>query len=159
MAGARVVVAGLAVAAVAAGSAAAAAPGILIRVHARLAPATGTTASGRFDGMLFKRGMEARPQAVPRTGSHWRLAWRLSLPSLSGPVTATLRVRADRRAAAAGHVLCSRCTTSASGSMTLTGSQAMRIASGHGFVVVRSQSATLRGTIRAEPRYPVARQR
>ena len=157
-AGTRLLVAGLAVAAVAAATAAVAMSAFLVQVHARLAPVSGTKASGRFSGILARSGDRPQGQsAAPRSGTRWRLAWRVNLPSLSGPVTASLRVRADHGAAPVTRMLCRRCTRGASGAMTLTGSQAMRVANAHAFVVVRASSATLRGTVRSQAQVPVTK--
>jgi hypothetical protein len=90
------------------------------------------------------------------SGSRWRLAWKVSLPALKGRMTASLRVRAYGGAAPATHILCTRRTTRASGALTVAASQAMRIANGHAFVVVRTRSATLRGTVRSLAVIPVA---
>ena len=156
MAGTKVLFAGLAVAAVATGSATAAMPGFTVRVHAHLAPVSGTAASGKFRGLLVRGYGGQAPQrqsATPRSRSQWRLAWRLSLPALSGPVTASVRVHAKGGAAPAARVLCGRCATKARGTMTLTTSQAVRIANGNSVVVIHAGSATLRGTIKSELRY------
>jgi hypothetical protein len=160
MAGTRLLVAGLAVAAVAAGSAAAAMPSYFLQVHARLAPVAGTTASGRFNGVLVLSGGEARPQArstAPRAGSHWRLSWRLSLPAFGGPATATLRIHAKKGAASVERVLCTRCAEKAKGTIALKGSQAIRIANGGAVVVVRTPSAGLRGAVKGVVHLPVQR--
>jgi hypothetical protein len=160
MAGTRLVVAGLAVAVLAAPVAAAATLAFLLQVHARLTPVSGTTASGRFSAVLARSIGGNTPQAhsaLPRSGSHWRLAWKVSLPALSGRMTASLRVRAYRGAAPATRMLCRRCTTSASGALTVTASQVMRIANGHAFVVVRTRSATLRGTVKSMAEIPVTK--
>ncbi len=157
MAKARLVVAGLAMAALSA-TVAAAAPAFMLQIHARLAPVSGTKASGLFSGVLVRSGSGNTPRAysvVPRSGNHWQLAWRVNLPSLRRPVTASLGVRADRGAAPVMRMLCKRCTRGERGAMTLTGRQAMRVANGHAFVLVQARSATLRGTVRSVAEIPV----
>jgi hypothetical protein len=146
----RALVAGLAVVALTAGGAAAATPAFSLRLHARLAPVAGTTAAGRFDGGLVMTG-GALPYAkavVPRVGNHWRLTWRLNLPALNGPISASLQLRTANGAASSARMLCTQCTRSANGTLTLTGSQALRILRADAVVVVRTQSSTLRGTVK-----------
>jgi len=53
-------------------------------------------------------------------------------------------------------MLCTRCSTKASGTMTLTGSQAIRIAGKRAVVVVQTPTATLRGVIKGLAHVPVA---
>src|SRR5712691_10838272 len=109
MAGTRAFLVALAVAAAASGSAAAAMPAFWLNLHARLAPVAGTTAAGRFDGALVRTGDGRTPEtqsAVPRAGSRWRLSWKLTLPALRGPMTASLRVSAAPGAAPMARMLC-----------------------------------------------------
>jgi hypothetical protein len=145
-------------AAVVCGSAAAAAPTYAIRVHARLAPVTGTTAAGRFSGLLAKSALPPQGTAtvVPRVGQGWRLSWKLSLPSLRGPVTASLRISGKNGAPPVARVLCRGCSTTANGRMPLTASQALRVAGSDAVIVVRARSATLRGRVKASTHIPVA---
>jgi hypothetical protein len=149
-AGTRTLLIGLAAAAVVCGSAAAAVPTFVLRVHARLGPVAGTTAAGRFSGVLARNGpvVPRRATAVPRLGSRWSLTWKLSVPSLGGSPTASLRIRAWKGAAPVTRVLCTQCGTTANGTMTLTTSQALRIAGSKAVVVVRTGSATLRGPLK-----------
>jgi hypothetical protein len=138
-------VAVLAVAAIACGSAAAILPSSWVQVHARLAPAGGTNAAGTFSGLLLRGGAASR----------WQLTWKLSLPALGGPMTASLRVPAAQGAASATRMLCSRCARGAKGAMTLTGSQALRVTRDDAVVVVQTPSATLRGPVKAFVHVPV----
>jgi len=139
---------GLAAAAVAAGSATAALPAPKVRVYARLAPVAGTTAAGRFNGLLARTGDGSLPAAVPRAGQRWQLAWNLSLPALRGPATASLRINAGGGAAPIVRGLCTGCGTRTGGTVTLTPNQVFRIARGSALVTVRTRSARLRGTVR-----------
>lgn len=150
-------VAGLAAAAVVAGSAAAARPMFLLNVHARLAPVAGTKAAGSFDGeLVLSSGSKTSGTAsLPRAAVPWRLSWRLSLPALKGAMTASLHLRAANGAAPATRTLCTHCGTAVSGTMTLTGTQALRITQADSFVVVSTRSATLRGPIKVFVRVPV----
>jgi hypothetical protein len=147
-AGARTFLAGVAVAAVAAGSAAAAMPAPGVRLHARLAPVAGTTGDGRFDGVLARTGGGLRSSPLPRNGLRWQLAWNLTLPAFHGPVHATLRINAGGGAARVLRPLCTDCGHASEGSVALTSSQVLRIARRGGTVTVRAGSARLRGTVR-----------
>jgi hypothetical protein len=152
MAGTRLVLVGLAAAAVAAGSAAAALPVLTVSVHARLAPIAGTQSAGHFSGLLVKHGqpMGAEPSPTPRVGSRWRLNWKVSLPALNGKTTVSLQVPARNGADRFVHVLCTGCTGATNGTLALTNSQAIRIAQSHASVVARTPSAMLRGTVKAQ---------
>jgi hypothetical protein len=147
-------VVGLVVAAVVCGSAAAAVPGFVLHIHARLKPVAGATAGGRFDGtlsMIDVGGMvplQATPNDVP-VGTQWRLNWRLSLPALKRPTSATLRLARVKGAPPAVRVLCSQCTATAHGTITLPQMQAFRVVRSDAVVVVRAQSARLRGTLKS----------
>jgi hypothetical protein len=146
-AGQRVLVLGLALGAVAAGSGAAAVPALRLRVHASLTPVTGTGAVGRFTGLLARStGPPQRPaaQVAPPTGRQWRLTWKLSLPSIGKPMSASIRLGGE---SGATRVLCADCSATAQGTLTLTGSQVIRLAQGDGVVLVRAPSATLRGRV------------
>jgi hypothetical protein len=149
-AGTRALVIGSAVAAVACGSAAAAMPSFALHVHARLAPTAGTSAAGSFDGVLASDSIGKVPfaqAAFPRQTA-WRLGWRLSLPPLRGPITASLRIAAVKGAAPVARVLCTPCALEAKGTMTLTASQGLRVAGSHAVVVVHAPAATLRGPVK-----------
>jgi len=144
-AGTRALLVGLVVAAIASGTAAAAVSTLGLRVHARLAPKGATTAAGRFSGTIVKSGDGG---AAPRAPIHWQLTWSLRLPALHGSKSASLRIGAGLHAPAVARALCTGCTTTASGTLTLTPSQVFRIAQSHGTVVVRAPSATLRGAVK-----------
>jgi hypothetical protein len=135
------------VATVAAGGAAAAV--FVIPVQARLAPVAGTSSAGHFSGVLSQGAGEhpVQAQAFPRVGSHWWLRWKVSFPSLGHPARVILRVVPRDGAPAIVHVLSARCSSSASGTLTLSGSQAGRIARGDAVVTVRAGSARLRGAV------------
>jgi hypothetical protein len=130
-------------------------PTLGLRVHARLAPVAGTTAAGRFNGLLARSGEGPAPQVVPRVPLPWRLTWTLRLPALHRPTTGSLRIAAEGGAPPVVRVLCPRCATRANGTIRLTASQALRIAGSDAVVVVRARSATLRGAIKVT-RVPVA---
>ncbi len=150
MAGTRLLLVGLAVAAVAAGSAAASVPVVKISVHARLAPVAGTNAAGRFSGLLVKPG----DTVYPRTGQKWSLSWKVRLPSLPSPAKASLRIPARNGAPLSVRVLCTGCAGTTSGTLMLTNSQAIRLAQSHATVVVLAPSTTLRGSVKAEAILP-----
>jgi hypothetical protein len=148
-AGTRVLVAGLAVAAVAAGGAAAAVPMFVFPVQARLAPISGAKSAGHFSGTLARPDEQpVQTQALPSNGNSWRLRWKVSFPSLGRPAAVTLRVASRNGAPAVVRVLSARCSTSARGMVTLTGSQASRIVRGDAVVTVRAGSAKLRGAVK-----------
>jgi hypothetical protein len=142
----------LAVAAVACGGAAAAMPALSVRVHARLAPLAGARANGNFNGAL---AMGSRPSGVlPRNGYRWELTWKLRLTARARTAAASLQIRAHSGAAPLALVLCSRCVSSANGTLSVTSRQAMRIANGDAVVVVQARSTRLRGVVKAEARLP-----
>ena len=150
-AGTRAFLVGVVAAAIAAGTAAGAVPLTAIPVQARLAPVAGTTASGQFSGTLARVLADAQPtqtSALPRKGIRWRLRWSVSLPQLPRPATVTLRISSAGSAAGMVRVLSERCVSSARGTLTLTGSQALRVARGDAVVTVRAGTAILRGTVR-----------
>lgn len=142
---ARVILVALAVAAIACGSAAAVLPSSWVQVRAHLAPVAGTNADGRFSGLLLRGGAASR----------WQLAWKLSLPSLGGPMTASLRVGSAQGAAPSTRTLCRQCARGAKGAMTLTANQALRITRDDAVVVVRTPTAMLRGPVKAFVHVPV----
>ena len=150
-AGTRVLVAGLAVAAVTAGGAAAAMPILVIPVQARLAPVAGASSAGHFSGTLISRTADEHPvqgSALPSSGTHWQFRWKVSLPSLGRPAAVTLRYVARGGSPAVVRVLSARCSSSARGVLSLSGRQAGRIARGDAVVTVRAGSARLRGTVK-----------
>jgi hypothetical protein len=122
----------------------------MLRLHARLAPVAGTTAAGRFNGTLARSLQLGRvePWENPRAAARWQLTWKASLPSLSSPASVSLRISAVKGAAPAVRMLCTSCATTAKGAIALTASQASRVANGHAAVVVRSETATLRGAVK-----------
>lgn len=149
MAGTRLLLVGLVAAAIAAGSAAGAVPVIKFSVHARLAPATGTK-TGRFSGLLVKSA-SMRQTARP---SQWQLSWKVLLPALRSPAKASLRIPARNGAPLYVHVLCTGCTSTVSGKLALTNSQALRLAQSHATVVVLAPPMTLRGAVKAHSILP-----
>lgn len=150
-AGTRVLIAGLAVAAVAAGSAAGAVPTLGIPVQARLAPVAGARSAGHFGGLLANMGDQpVRTPALPSNGTTWRLRWKVRLPSLRSPAVVTLRVASHGGTPAVVRTLSARCARSARGIAALTGSQAARVAGGDAVVMVRARSARLRGTVKIQ---------
>ena len=148
---ARTLVVGLVIAAITAGGTAAAASTVPVELRARLAPVAGTKAAGKFDGALVKvRRVGITPggrTSVP-AGGRWRLNWRLTLPKLDGPMTASLKIGSARSSASVTRVLCSRCSSKGVGTITLTDGQAKRISKGDALVVVRTRSARLRGRVK-----------
>jgi hypothetical protein len=147
---------GLSIAVITCGTTAAAMPTFWLQLRAHLEPVAGTTAAGRFNGVLAKSGVASGKTALPRYTGVWRLTWTFTLPSLGGSTTAWLRLPAQKGAAAVARVLCTHCAARAKGTMTLTSSQALRIAGSHSVVVVRTSSARLRGTVKVFAHIPVA---
>jgi hypothetical protein len=135
----------LAVAAIACGSAAAILPTRWVQVRANLAPVSGASAGGQFSGLLVKGGVPSR----------WQLTWKLSLPSLRGPMSASLRVGAAQNLAPATRMLCKQCARGAKGATTLTANQALRVTRDDAVIVVQTPSATLRGPVKAFVHVPV----
>jgi hypothetical protein len=152
MAGTKMLLVGLAAAGVVAGSAAASMPVLTVSIHARLAPVAGASAAGHFSGLLVKPGQPvgAEPSPTPRVGNKWRLSWKVNLPALRSPAKASLRIPARNGAPLYVHVLCSSCTSTVTGRLALTNSQALRLAQSHGAVVVLAPSMTLRGNVKAQ---------
>ena len=157
--GTRTFVVGLVVAAITAGGTAAATSTFWWNLRARLAPVAGTKEAGQFQGVLVKASGGITPYAgtsVP-PGSQWGLTRRLTLPALEGPITASLRIGSARSSTSVTRVLCTRCSTSAAGTMTLTARQARRLSKGDAVVVVRTRSARLRGPVKVGLHNPVVR--
>jgi hypothetical protein len=155
-AGKRALVVALMVAAVACGGVAAAVfPGFWLDLRARLAPVVGTTASGKFTGTLLMSVGGTNPvepsDPIPPV-NRAVLTWKLRLPALQGSMSASLRLRATNSAAPVAVMLCSHCSTTASGRITLTKSQALRVAKADAVVVVTTASATLRGRVKVSAR-------
>jgi hypothetical protein len=154
-AGTRMLLVGLVAAAIATATAAAAMPVFLLHVRAQLAPVGGTSARGQFSGVLFNAGVEPRLQpnsTLPPPLIRWRLTWKLSLPSLRRPATATLRFGTG---SAAARVLCKQCARHAEGGVMLTAAQERGMTGSHAVVVVRTRSARLRGAIKVVLQLPV----
>jgi hypothetical protein len=140
-----------AVTALTAAGIAAATPILVIPVQARLAPVAAASSAGRFSGTLISRTMDAhmaRTSPLPSNGNRWQFRWKVSFPSLGRPATVTLRYVAHDGSPAVVRVLSARCSTSASGMLTLSGRQAGRIARGDAVVTVRAGSARLRGAVK-----------
>jgi hypothetical protein len=152
LAGTRLLLVGLAVAAVVAGSAAAAMPVLRVSVHARLAPVAGTNEAGRFNGMLVKNIGVLPPSPSPQL--RWHLSWKVRLPALRTPATASLQIPARNGAAGYSHVLCNGCRSTASGTLALTNNQAGRLIQSQATVVVLAPSQTLRGAVKAQAILP-----
>lgn len=154
-AGKRALVAGLLVGAIGCGSAAAAAiPVFWMDLHARLAPVAGTAGAGGFTGTLLVSLGTDRPEPsanLPPTTRYSQLNWRLSLPPLRGPVSASLRLPAANGAAPVARTLCARCSRGASGKVRLTVAEGLRITRPGAVAVVRTPSAMLRGPIKVSP--------
>ena len=130
-------------------------PNLGFRVHANLAPTPGTTAVGKFDGLLSRSGGGPLP-VQPRIGSRWLLTWRLSLPATTASATATLHVKGVGGTAPVARVLCARCASSADGTAVLTPGEVLRLAKGDGTVTVRTGTAMLSGTVKVLAHVPVA---
>src|SRR4051794_1004350 len=147
---------GLVVAAVVCGSAAAAViPVYWLSLHARLAPAAGNSAAGQFSGTLLVSvggTNPAEPSDPLPPVNRSVLTWKLSLPPLQGPISASLRLRATTSAAPLVRVLCERCSTTAHGRIMLTKSQGLRVATSDAVVVVAAASATLRRPVKVSAR-------
>jgi hypothetical protein len=144
-------------AAVASGTAAAATRAVFfLTVHARLAPGSGTKATGRFSGVLVREAIAkaSSSHTANPVGNAWRLVWKLSLPPLEGPVTGTLRIAGANGAAPVMRILCTQCALTPRGALTLTASQESRLAGSHAVVAVRALSATLRGVVRLAVQIP-----
>jgi hypothetical protein len=147
---AKAIAVALVIAALAYGGAAAARSAFLIQVHARLAPVAGTKVYGRFTGGLAgaSGGITPFGKQETQSGTHWQLTWRLSRPVLTGSVTASLRVAASNGFPRVVRVLCTQCSTKATGTVALTASEVMRIARAKAAVVVQTSSAKLRGPLK-----------
>jgi hypothetical protein len=157
--GATTLVVGLVIAAITAGGMAAATSTFWWNLRARLAPVAGTKDAGQFQGVLVRSGGGVTLDAGTRVpaGSQWGLSWRLTLPPLDGPMTVSLRIGSERSSTSVTRVLCTRCSTSAAGTMTLTARQARRLSKGDAVVVVRTRSARLRGPVKVVLHNPVVR--
>ncbi len=79
------------------------------------------------------------PFAVPGSGQHWILGWRLSFTNLSSAVNgADIRLNSPGAAGALAANLCGPCTSGKFGRTTLTDDQASALLKGNGYVVVRT---------------------
>lgn len=158
---ARALVVGFVIAAITAGGTAAATSTIPVELRARLAPVAGTKATGTLDGVLVKArrvGITPGGKTSVPAGGRWRLNWRFVLPKLDGPMTASLKIDSARSSAGVTRVLCSRCSSNAVGTITLTDGQAKRITRGNAVVVVRTRSARLRGRVKVVRHTQAAKQ-
>lgn len=155
-AGKRALVVGLMVAAVACGTATAAViPVLSLSLHARLMPVAGTAAApGQFSGTLLVNvgGTTVEPSDPLPPVNRSVLTWKLSLPALQGPISAALRLRATKSAPPLVRMLCTHCSNTAHGRITLTKTQGLRVATSRAAVVVTAASATLRGPVKVSAR-------
>jgi hypothetical protein len=78
--------------------------------------------------------------AVPPSGVHWMLIWRLALSGVTGPATASIHLGTQGAASPIMSTLCSACQAVAQGHITVTASQAQLFLTGHGFVDVQAAS-------------------
>ena len=79
------------------------------------------------------------PFAVPGTGQHWILGWRLTYSNLSSTVNRTdLLLSAPGAAPVVAATLCTACVTDKFGRTTLTDDQAASLLAGNGSIVVRT---------------------
>jgi hypothetical protein len=79
------------------------------------------------------------PFAVPGTGQHWILGWRLTYSNMSSTVSgADLRITTAGAAPAVAAALCTSCVSGKFGRTTLTDDQASALLNGNGSVVVRT---------------------
>jgi hypothetical protein len=84
----KVLVVGLPVAVIACGRAAAAMPTFWLQLRAHLGPVAGTTAAGRFNGVLARSGLPSGRTALPRYAGVWRLRWTpAAAPAVTTPKT------------------------------------------------------------------------
>lgn len=84
-------------------------------------------------------GSAVPPFAVPGSGQHWILGWRLSYTGLSSAVNgADLRLNAPGAAGVLAATLCGPCTAGKFGRTMLTDDQAAALLKGNGYVVVRT---------------------
>jgi len=94
-------------------------------------------ASGRRD--TIKCNGPVPPFAVPGTGQHWILGWRLTYSNLSSTVSgADLRITTAGAAPAVAAALCTSCVSGKFGRTLLTDDQASALLKGNGSVVVRT---------------------
>jgi hypothetical protein len=141
--GKRAFVAGLVVAGLTCVGAAAATPSYPLSLHARLAPASGTSAAGQFSGTLVMN-----IDGESKLGSpHAVLLWAVSLRGVHRPTT-SLRLSATSGAPPVTRTLCTSCATTARGRTLLTNAQGLRIATSDATIVVRTSSVTLRGSVK-----------
>jgi hypothetical protein len=94
------------------------------------------------------RGFPGFPiPAVPPTGVHWTIVWRLSLSGVTGPASASIHLGAQGAASPILATLCSSCQPVTRGHMTLTADQAQLFLKGDGYVNVSAASGELNGHI------------
>src|SRR5712692_10435203 len=85
--------------------------------------------------------------AVPPTGVHWMIVWRLALSGVAGPASASIHLGAQGAASPILGTLCSSCQAVTTGHMTLTADQAQLFLKGDGYVDVSAASGQLSGHI------------
>jgi hypothetical protein len=84
-------------------------------------------------------GNAVPPFAVPGSGQHWILGWKLAYTNLSSTVNgADIRLNSPGSAGALAATLCGPCTAGKFGRTTLTDDQAAALLKGNGYVVVRT---------------------
>jgi len=94
------------------------------------------------------RGFPAFPiPAVPPTGVHWMIVWRLALTGVTGPASASIHLGVKGAASPILGTLCRSCQPVTRGHMTLTADQAQLFLKGDGYVDVSAASGQLSGHI------------
>ncbi len=90
----------------------------------------------------IKCGGAVPPFAVPSSGQHWILGWRLSYSNLSSAVNgADIRLNSPGAAGVVAANLCGPCTAGKFGRTMLTDDQASALLKGNGYVVVRTANS------------------
>jgi hypothetical protein len=99
------------------------------------APAAPVPASGRFEALLAHAPVYARPPLGRSIKIVWRLAWRLTVSNLTGPVT---RVQINRgvkgQVGVTLVILCDPCSAIPRGSVNVTASEAKALLSNRTYV-------------------------
>lgn len=79
------------------------------------------------------------PFAVPATGNHWILGWKLTYSALSSAPTGTdIRLNSPGHAGVLVATLCTTCTVGTFGRIEITEDQANALLADNGYVVVRT---------------------
>jgi hypothetical protein len=106
------------------------------------APPQPGTPQPRSSGIPYKikcNGNAVPPFAVPGSGQHWILGWKLAYTNLSSTVNgADIRLNSPGAAGVLAAALCAPCTSGTFGRATLTDDQAAALLKGNGYVVVRT---------------------